>query len=67
MTVVNKNIRDDKEITNTNKKKLSTNVLHDRFHRSDRALATIKAYDIWEDIYNTPRNDSMCTFCIIFH
>ena len=40
--------------------KLSTNVLHDRFHRSDGALATIKAHDLWEDIYITPGNDSVC-------
>ena len=44
---------------------MSTNTLHDRFHRLDRALATIKAYDLWEDIYNTPRDDSICTSCKI--
>ena len=45
--------------------KLSTNVLHDRFHRSDGALATIKVHDLWKDVYITPRNDSICTSCKI--
>ena len=43
LIVSNKNMRTDKKTTNPNKKmKLSTNVLHDRFLRSDGALATIK-------------------------
>jgi len=49
-----------------NKKvKLTTNVLHDRFHRSDGALATIKAHDLWEDVHIIPGNDSICTSCKI--
>ena len=50
----------------SNKKiRLSTNLLHDRFHRSDEAFAIIKAHDLWEDIYLTPGNDSVCTSCKI--
>ena len=41
--------------------KLSTNVLHDVFHKSDGAFATIKAHDPWEDVYIIPGNDSVCT------
>ena len=48
--------------TRQNKKvKINTNILHDRFHRSDGALATIKAHDLWEDVHITPGNDSICT------
>ena len=62
LIVGNKNIRDDKKSTKSNKKiKLSTNVLRDRFHRSDGALATIKAHDLWEDVHITPGNDFICT------
>ena len=36
------------ELNNTNKKiKLNTNILHNRFHRFDGAMATIKAHDLW--------------------
>ena len=53
-------MKDNKKTTKPNKKiKLSTNVLHDRFHRSDGSLAIIKAHYIWEDIYITPGNDSI--------
>ena len=48
------NIKSNKKI------RLSTNVLHGRFHRSDRSFATIKAHDLWEDVYIIPRNDSVC-------
>ena len=36
---------DEDNKTNIKKLKLSTNLLHDRFHRSDGAMATIKAHD----------------------
>ena len=45
--------------------KLSTNILHNRFHRSDRAMATIKAHDLWQDVYITPDMDFICTSCKI--
>ena len=49
----------------TNKRKLDTNILHDRFHRSDGALATIKAHDLWRDISTVQGYDSICTSCKI--
>ena len=39
------------ELNNIKKVKLNTNILHDRFHRSDGAMATIKAHDLWHVIY----------------
>ena len=53
--------------THNNKKiKLGINGLHDKFHRSDGALATIDAHDIWQYIHTTPGVDSMlCTSCKI--
>ena len=45
--------------------KLSTNILHDRFYRSDGDFATIKAHDLWEDVHITPWNDSICGSCKI--
>ena len=42
------------------KAKISTNVLHDRFHRSDGAIATIIAHNLWEDVNITQGNDSVC-------
>ena len=47
--------------TNIKKLKLSTNLLHDRFHRSDGAMATIKAHDLWQDVHIIPDNESVCT------
>ena len=49
----------------TNKRKLDTNILHDRFHRSDGALATIKAHDLWRDTSIVQGYDSICTSCKI--
>ena len=40
-------------------------MLHDRFHRSDGAMATIKAHDLWQDVHVIPDNDSVCTSCKI--
>ena len=58
-----KNKNKNKGINNKSSKKikLGTNVLHDRFCRSDGAFATIKAHDLWEDVYITPGSDSVCT------
>ena len=32
------------------KAKINTNITHSRFHRSDGAIATIKAHDLWNDV-----------------
>ena len=45
------------------KTKLSTNVIHDRFHRSHGAMATIQAHDLWQDVTVTHGVDSICTSC----
>ena len=49
LIVNNKKERKSNETNKANikKLKLSTNLLHDRFHRSDGAMATIKAHDLW--------------------
>ena len=63
--IVRNNKRNHKNEPHYKKVKLSTNVLHDRFHRSDGAMATIKAHDLWQDVQITPGNDSVCTSCKI--
>ena len=55
----------EKNKENIKKLKLSTNILHDRFHRSDGAMATIKAHDLWQDVHIISGNDSVCTSCKI--
>ena len=35
----------------------------DRFNRSDGAFITMKSHDLWEDVYITPENDTICTSC----
>ena len=47
-------IKASNPIHNRNKIKLSTNVLHDIFQRSDGALATIRAHNLWKDIQIIP-------------
>ena len=47
------------------KKTINTDVLHDRFHRSAGALATIKAHNLWRDVEIIQGNDSVCTSCKI--
>ena len=32
------------------KTKMNTNIIHSRFHRSDGAIVTIKAHDLWNDV-----------------
>ena len=44
---------DHKDTTNIKKLKLSTNLLRDKFHRSDGAMARIKAHDLWQDVHIT--------------
>ena len=63
----NKKERKSNENNNANikKLKLSTNLIHDRFHRSDGAIATIKAHDLWQDVHVISGNDSVCTSCKI--
>ena len=36
--------------------KITTNTLHDRFHRSDGVLATVQAHNLWRD----PDHSSSC-------
>ena len=47
------------------KTKINTNIIHSRFHRSDGAIATIKAHDLWNDVEVTQGNDFVCTSCKI--
>ena len=45
--------------------KLNTNILNNRFHRSDGAMVIIKAHDLWQDFHITPGIDSICISCKI--
>ena len=45
--------------------KLSKNILCDKFHRSDGAMATIKDHNLWYDVHITSGNDSVCISCNI--
>ena len=65
--VASGNKKKSQELQNKEKKKakISTNILHDRFHKSDGAIATIKAHNLWEDVNITQGNDSVCTSCKI--
>ena len=47
------------------KTKINTNIIHSRFHRSDCAIATIKAHDLWNDVKVTQGTDFVCTSCKI--
>ena len=35
------------------KMKINTNIIHSRFHRSDGAITTIKAHDLWIRVTGT--------------
>ena len=45
--------------------KIDTNLLHDRFHRSDGVFATIRAHNFWRDVDITQGFNSICTSCKI--
>ena len=47
------------------KNKINANIIHSRFHRSDGAIATIKAHDLWNDVEVTQGIDFVCTSCKI--
>ena len=65
MTSGNEKKRQDHQNKEIKKAKISTNVLYDRFHRSDGAIATIKAHNLWKDVNIKQGNDSVCTSCKI--
>ena len=45
--------------------KLNTNILHARFHRSNGAIATIKAHNLRNDVEVTKGTNFACTTCKI--
>ena len=49
----------------TTKVKIDMNKIHNRFHRSEGAIATIRAHDLWEDVEVTEGIDNICTSCKI--
>ena len=64
---------DHKKLTNNNtidqssynKVKVSTDILHNRLHRPDGVLATIRAHNLWRDVDVVQGTDKMCTSCKI--
>ena len=60
-----KRTRNENRCETQKKKKISTNIIHDRFHRSHGAIATIQAHNLWEDVHVTQGTDSVCTSCKI--
>ena len=59
----NKNIEPSN--ISTSKIKIDMNKIHDRFHRSEGAIATICAHDLWKDVEITEGIDNVCTSCKI--
>ena len=47
------------------KNKINTDIIHSRFQRSDGAIATLKAHDLWNDVEVTRKIDFVCTSCKI--
>ena len=45
--------------------KVDTGLLHDRLHRPDGVLATIRAHDLWRDVDIIQSIDPLCTTCKI--
>lgn len=48
-----------------NKIKISADIIHNRFHRSNSAIATIRAHDLWDDVQIADGTDTLCTSCKI--
>ena len=53
--IANKVVGHQKHKTN-----IDTNLLHDRFHRSDGGFATIRAHNLWRDVNITQGFNSNC-------
>ena len=45
------------------KKKITSDIIHERFHRGHGAIATIMDEDLWDDVQVTPGQDKFCTSC----
>ena len=43
--------------------KINMNKIHERFHRSEGAIATIRAHNLWNDVEITDGIDHICTSC----
>ena len=58
------------EISNNNKtqlktKKIPSDIIHSRFHKSEGVIATINSETLWEDVRVIPSIDKFCTSCKI--
>ena len=58
------------EISNNNKtqlktKKIPSDLIHSRFHKSEEVIATINSETLWEDVRVIPSIDKFCTSCKI--
>ena len=42
------------------KEKVSTNIIHDLFHRAYSMIVTIRTHDLWDDIQVINRTDYVC-------
>ena len=45
--------------------KINTNLIHNRFHRSKGAIATIRSHDLWDDVQIVHGIYTLCTSCKI--
>ena len=51
--------------TTKQKARINTNLIHNRFHRSDGAIATIRAHDLWDDVQVVDGIVTLYTSCKI--
>ena len=61
--VSNFNKRKAHHESRANKKKISSDVIHSRFHKPQGVIATIQTEELWSDVDVVPSHDSFCTSC----
>ena len=62
ITASNKN---EDESVSFKRKRISSDVIHSRFHKTEGVLATINSEGLWEDVLIIPSVDKFCTSCKI--
>ena len=60
MVVIDQTSTTDQE-SEKKKKRVTSDIIHNRFHRGQGAIATIMEEDLWDDIQITPGSDEFCT------
>ena len=64
--IVNSQVKDENpnEIQDHNKRKISSNMIHNQFHKSHSTKPTIKAHDLWQDTRVVEgTTDTICISC----